>query len=290
MRIGTMTNIHMLYGEHQDYYSTADCIRSCSDVGYRVFDLSLSGITQPGRYLNKQESHREWLAEVKAVLKEREATFSQAHGVFYGSALNPASDDGFAAFVQTMRENFLLAGELEIPWMVFHPQIFLSDGGYDEETIYAANVELFSSLVDIIKETGVKVAIENMNKEPFKSAASLLSLIELLDDERFGICWDTGHANLTGQDQVASIMQMGSKLKATHIADNRGVVDDHLLPFSGTIDWLPLVSALMQSGYGGDFSFEVHNATRNYPPKMRKQILQHSYDIATYLLQEATQQ
>jgi sugar phosphate isomerase/epimerase len=284
MRISTMTNIHMLLNEQQDFFSTVQCIEACADAGYRVLDLSLSGITQPGRYLHEPSSHGLWLREVQAALKDRGVVFSQAHGVFFGCKLDPKSDE-FAAFKRVMRENFQIAGALEIPWMVFHPQIFTTDGEIDRAEIFKANVELFTSLTDLIDETGVGIAIENMLSDPFKSADSLLELLDALDGgNRFGLCWDTGHAHLTGQDQVASIMKMGSKLKATHIADNRGIKDDHLLPFSGTIEWAPVVEAFKNSGYAGDFSFEVHNATKNYPIELRKDVLKLSYDIATYLV------
>ena len=87
----------------------------------------------------------------------------------------------------------------------------------------------------------------------------------------------------TMQNQCESIRLLGSTLKATHIADNRGVVDDYLLPFSGIIDWYTLVDALKEIEYTGAFSFEVHNATKNYPPQLRKPLLELSYQIGKTL-------
>ena len=80
------------------------------------------------------------------------------------------------------------------------------------------NTAFFRSLIPIIDETGVGIAIENMIGGQFTDAASLLELLNRIDGkDRFGLCWDTGHAHLNKLDQVKSIQMMGNKLKATHI-------------------------------------------------------------------------
>jgi sugar phosphate isomerase/epimerase len=147
------------------------------------------------------------------------------------------------------------------------------------------NTAFFRSLIPIIDETGVGIAIENMIGGQFTDAASLLELLNRIDGkDRFGLCWDTGHAHLNKLDQVKSIQMMGNKLKATHIADNRGLADDHLFPFSGTIDWEPIAKALQTSGYEGVFSFEVHNATMNHPVELRESVLKNGFAIGNYLI------
>jgi sugar phosphate isomerase/epimerase len=46
-------------------------------------------------------------------------------------------------------------------------------------------------------------------------------------------------------------------LIATHVHDNRGRTDDHLVPFEGTIDWPGALTALQKVGYDGTVMFEV---------------------------------
>ena len=43
----------------------------------------------------------------------------------------------------------------------------------------------------------------------------------------------------------------------THLHDNGGVADDHLVPFAGTIDWATTLTALWKIGYAGPLVFEV---------------------------------
>jgi sugar phosphate isomerase/epimerase len=57
------------------------------------------------------------------------------------------------------------------------------------------------------------------------------------------LCFDTGHAHLDGG--VPEALEIVRDFVATtHIHDNRGERDDHLLPYEGTIDWSATLSSL----------------------------------------------
>ena len=284
MRLSTMTNIHQIYQGNDYYFSTAECIRACAAAGFKVMDLSLSGITQPGRYLHEENSQGVWLEGVRAAMAETEVVFSQSHSVFYGSGYLPGSPE-YDSYLRNIKNNIKLSGLLGIPWTVVHPLNGKNLEGKSHDEIIHDTVGFCRSLLDDMQEHHVGVSIENMSHEPFTSADSLLELLEAIDGgEAFGVCWDTGHANLSKQDQPSSILKLGNRLKMTHIADNRGNSDDHLLPYSGTIDWAPLVDAMKKSGYAGDFSYEVHNASRNFPISLRSKFLTLAFDIGGCLL------
>ncbi len=67
---------------------------------------------------------------------------------------------------------------------------------------------------------------------------------------RVGICLDFGHAHMDG-DLVDAIETVSEHLVTTHVHDNRGRTDDHLLPFEGTIDWPGALTAIQKVGYEG---------------------------------------
>jgi len=46
-------------------------------------------------------------------------------------------------------------------------------------------------------------------------------------------------------------------IATTHIHDNRGKTDDHLVPFDGTIDWVATMTEFSKVGYAGPLVFEV---------------------------------
>ena len=71
-----------------------------------------------------------------------------------------------------------------------------------------------------------------------------------------GVCLDVGHAHLMA-GAIDAAETLGGHLVTTHIHDNAGKRDDHLVPFQGTINWSALVMALEKVGYDGVWMFEI---------------------------------
>ena len=85
------------------------------------------------------------------------------------------------------------------------------------------------------KQRGVQILLENIPNE-LSTPQRLLEfrLYTRMTDLR--ICFDIGHAHLTG-GVVPDFEALRDLVVSTHIHDNRGDRDDHLFPFQGTIDW-----------------------------------------------------
>ena len=77
-----------------------------------------------------------------------------------------------------------------------------------------------------------------------------------LDLGRCGACLDVGHAHLTGGAPEAA-ETLGGHIITTHIHDNAGHSDDHLVPFDGTIDWAMTMYSLLKYDYTGPLIFEL---------------------------------
>ena len=100
----------------------------------------------------------------------------------------------------------------------------------------------------------MKIALELIPNE-LSRAGSIVHFIE--DDlDGVGICLDIGHAHLDG-DVIDAVETVSEHLIATHVHDNGGRTDDHLLPFEGTIDWAGALLAVQKVGYDGPFMFEI---------------------------------
>jgi sugar phosphate isomerase/epimerase len=88
-------------------------------------------------------------------------------------------------------------------------------------------------------------------------------LLEWLDGDLelgpAGICLDFGHAHLMGGAPDA-VEALAGHIVTTHVHDNRGQKDDHLVPFSGTIDWSMTLTEMWKVGYTGRLVFEVADA------------------------------
>lgn len=110
----------------------------------------------------------------------------------------------------------------------------------DQRKIDAA----FSSLEHLTvfaKARGVTIALENRQDE-LGSPSSLQHFITDTHLHDLRLCFDTGHAHVeTGVD--AGFDMMRDRVATTHLHDNHGEKDEHLLPFEGTIDWETILGA-----------------------------------------------
>jgi len=112
---------------------------------------------------------------------------------------------------------------------------------------------------------GVRVALEVI-PNPLSDAASLVRMLEDdIEARHAGICLDFGHAHLMG-DVVDAIETTAEHLITTHVHDNRGRDDEHLVPFLGSIDWNVGLMAMQKIGYDGTYLMELAN--RESPAKV----------------------
>jgi sugar phosphate isomerase/epimerase len=109
---------------------------------------------------------------------------------------------------------------------------------------------------------GVQIAIEVIPND-LSRPGSLVHFIEEelgleeADAPDVGICLDFGHAHMDGGDLVDAIETVSGHLATTHLHDNRGRADEHLVPFQGTIDWPAALTAIQKVGYDGTLLLEI---------------------------------
>jgi sugar phosphate isomerase/epimerase len=115
------------------------------------------------------------------------------------------------------------------------------------------------SVEEIVEKAGrqnVRVALEVI-PNPLSSAERLVHLIEEeLEGIDVGICLDYGHAHLMG-DLGEAIETVSGHLWTTHVHDNGGTRDEHLVPYAGSIDWDVAMMETQKIGYDGTLMFEV---------------------------------
>ena len=77
-----------------------------------------------------------------------------------------------------------------------------------------------------------RVAVENMGADERASVADIADLLRSVEGCDVGMCLDTGHACMSGQDVAAFVREAGDKLIATHVTDCATKKKDHFMPFS----------------------------------------------------------
>jgi sugar phosphate isomerase/epimerase len=119
-----------------------------------------------------------------------------------------------------------------------------------------ALVKSLDELAPAAQRHGVRIAIEVIPNE-LSTATALVELLESeIDATALGICMDVGHARMMG-DVVDAIETCSGHVITTHLHDNRGRTDDHLVPGKGVIDWDAALLAFQKVGYDGLWMFEL---------------------------------
>jgi sugar phosphate isomerase/epimerase len=126
-----------------------------------------------------------------------------------------------------------------------------------------ALVRSLEELSPVAQRFGVQLAVEVIPND-LSTPAALVELIESDIDAELGICMDVGHARLIG-DVVDAIETCSGHLITTHLHDNRGRNDDHLVPGRGAIDWDATTLAFQKVGYDGVWMFELAVAAERKP-------------------------
>ena len=122
----------------------------------------------------------------------------------------------------------------------------------------AASGRSAEEICRLAEPLGVRVAFEVI-PNALSTPTSLVSMLEHdLEAPHAGICMDFGHAFLGG-DVPDAIETSAEHLIATHVHDNHGRSDDHLVPYSGSIDWDAALVTMQKIGYEGTYLLELAN-------------------------------
>jgi sugar phosphate isomerase/epimerase len=179
------------------------------------------------------------------------------HAPFFD--LNPGALDPLIrqATLQRLSQALTVAGELGARLMVVHPGVDKWRYPNLGQTWLALAGEFFPPLIEQAGTCDCRLALENIYEE---TPELLIQLVEGLDTEWFGHCFDAGHWNLFGRQPMADWLEaLGAKLLHLHLHDNHGRADEHLPVGEGTIDFLPLQSRLRHLAPRPSITLEAHS-------------------------------
>ena len=200
----------------------------------------------------------EWLADTRLQLHSVHAPAFEAlrHGKWVGTLSNASADDARRrAAIAEAEAALAIARHVPFQFLVTHLGVPDTEtaGADNQRTAARRSIE---ELVALATAVNVRVAIEVI-PNPLSSAFALCDLIEEeLDGLDVGVCLDYGHAHLMG-DVGEAIETLSGHLWTTHVHDNGGRRDDHLVPFAGSINWDEAMMTTQKIGYDGIFMLEV---------------------------------
>lgn len=210
-------------------------------------DLNLkSGVYSP--------DHQNYFEEVQNATEALDIRLIQAH-----APMGKPLTDGGVLLKDTLR-CVDACGAWGIPNLVVHSGY---TRGLSPEETFEENKKFFMPLLERAERYNVNILVENFNKMCIDglywidNAPDLLSMIECVNHPLFHAVWDTGHANMQEMPQDEALRILGNHVRALHIQDNMGDVDNHLVPFLGSMNMDAVMTGLLDIGYRGYFTFEV---------------------------------
>ena len=260
--ISTNTNL-VSFSRGGEKHTMLSLIPLYAEHGYTALDLNFCEMMNPHSAIDWEYIER--LADLRDKYKLK---YIQSHAPYFD--YQRLSDDDRKKADDMIIRAMEYSKALGIPHIVIHP-IRGSISG---------NISYFSSLLDRCE---MKIGIENMESEDeIWRPEDLLEITEALKGNT-GIVLDTGHAHMMGLSIPDFIKTTEENLIGTHIADNNGKEDQHLLPGFGTICWEETVDTFRKH-YKGYLTYECMKFSAGIPHEAAGSIIELSLSISKYLL------
>lgn len=291
MEISTSTNI-CAFQPGQERNSFEFCISTCAKYGYRVLDINFCEAMNPHSRM-RDDDWEDYVKEIAEMGRRWNVVFKQSHLPYY-DVFAEKNENKIKVMEELIRRSIIASAHLGVEWAVTHPCTVYS-AGPDMSISLEQNLEYYSRHVNTARENGIGICLENdFEYRPGQPSqriycASPYELVELVDafndPKHVGICYDFGHGNLAGQQfHRKNLNIIGSRLRATHVQDNHGVSDEHLMPFHGNIDWAEAMAGLADIGYEGDLTYEIQEFGRYLPNDQKHLVVEYSLKIGRILI------
>lgn len=290
MKVVTTTRV-LLSGYGGKKYPMRETLRLLREAGFQYLDWYAPEceLLEDRNAALDVEAWKKWAQETRECAQRLGMCFRQMHSL----ELDRTMGRTHAEAMERLTDNALYAAAiLGVRDVAVHPLIMEADRrGFDQ--CIRHNVVRLREKAELAGRLGLRLAVENMlAKRLFDgraqwrfctSWAEHQALVEAVDCENTGYCFDVGHANYTGADIDQTVLGMGERLFAIHVHDNDAYSDQHLLPYQGTVDYESFARALAQAHYAGDMTMEVVNAANGMPEAMVRPMLQALFEASRHL-------
>ena len=261
---------HLFQGERL----TRDHLKAFSTHGFQTVELFATRTHFDYHNVAAVAELQTWLGEAGLELSSVHAPVVDSFvGGRPGASFSLASSDAAVRARAMAEAEAALHVARRIPFHVFvvHLGVPRSANPAPTDNSRDGSRRSIEGLQRLAEPLGVEIAVEVIPNELGRAGSLVHFVEEDVDGPGLGICLDFGHAHLDG-DLVDAIETVSGHMLTTHVHDNRGRHDDHLVPFDGSIDWPAALTAIQKVGYDGVLMFEVaaHGSTKDTLDKARK--------------------
>jgi sugar phosphate isomerase/epimerase len=129
--------------------------------------------------------------------------------------------------------------------------------GFDWSRFWKHYVRIMKWCTQIAREHGVQLLVEPRVSELTSNSEALLRLLEAVDDDNLGVILDTAHQYAQKEMLPLSVEKLGRHIRYVHVADSDGLVNRHLVPGTGSIDWEEVFLALKRQRFDGCYAVDL---------------------------------
>ncbi len=140
-------------------------------------------------------------------------------------------------------------------------------------------IERLQKVVQRAQKLGVQLAFENLRMPVFNKF-----VFDNLDSPVIGVCYDCGHDNVYCKDYDV-LKYLARPVWTTHLHDNNGQKDQHLLPFCGTVNWDNVIDKLSTRNVQ---TINIESHCDSLDLEVCKQFVQQAAKCADTLAQQLT--
>lgn len=192
------------------------------------------------------------------------APFRMINGIWYEDSAREVTD--------TLKHTVELARENGIGIVITH-----LSSGENCPPVTDTGLKHFDELINFAAKNNITVAVENQRK-----LGNIAMILELYGkDSNVAFCWDVGHEKCFAHGREYMPL-FGDRCITTHIHDNnmRYNVDEHLIPFDGSIDFRRTAELIRQYNYKGTLMLELElprEGSEKYKELSLEQFVQKAY-------------
>jgi len=239
---------HLLLGAHVPWSQVETYLQQVLDLGMAP-EIAIKG--------PELDSLDYVLLDQIALRLERAGIRPTIHAPFFD--LNPGALDPLIRQVtlQRLEESLSVAEHLNARLMVIHPGVDKWRYPNLEQVWITLAKDFFPPLIEQAAACSCHLAVENIYEE---TPQFLVQLVDEIDSEWFGHCFDAGHWHLFGKTSMAEWLDaISPRLLHLHLHDNHGRADEHLPVGDGTIDFTPLQTTLRELSTLPSMTLEAHS-------------------------------
>ncbi len=281
MKLSTTTELHLKRPGQEDY-TLLESIRFCAAAGFEALDISL---------IKPSVLDGDWRSTLGLAMDEAAKlglSCPVCHLPYRKPTLPPPTEEELEILNRNIFRAVEAAAFIGAEWAVVHAYS-RTMADYDYGKARATALKYLLPTVEKAAKEGVRLAIENLPGPPMGQTAhrycstpeEVCELVDYVGGDT-GVCWDFGHANVSGFKSSEALPIVGDRLKVLHVNDNSSKGDEHVAPFMGTVDWMDAMAALKAVGFKGNLNFEVR--TERMPESVRESYARHIIDIGKHLL------